>query len=624
MQNKNLLRVKEKVKTLPLKPGVYIMLDISGKVIYVGKSKQLKNRVSQYFQDSQSHTQKTINMVSEIYDFDYIVAENEFEALLLECSLIKRHMPKYNILLKDGKGFPFIRVDLNDPYPQFTMEGRMKNDGARYFGPYGGRQRTAKIIEALQDAFFLPDCGRIFPRDIGKDRPCLRYHMKKCDAPCNGSISEQQYREMINQAVSTLEGKYEQVLRNIRSEMEQAADQLLFEKAASLRDRYNAISSLGQRQNVVSSFRADTDVVGYYDGPRKAIAILHYFDGVLLDKEVSLVDSYFEDSSAEVIDAYVTQYYSGRTVVPRFILLPVDIENRINLENMLTAEVGRKVSILVPRRGERVQMVRLAEENAKEEAERVATREDRRENNMRLLQKALGLGDMPRRVEAYDVSNLSGSDVVAAMTVFENGVPYKKGYRRFNIRDVEGQDDYASMREVLIRRLNRYIEGDERFSQKPDLMLIDGGEAHAKVAADLVRSFGLDIPIFGMVKDSRHRTRALVSPDGEEIGIDNPPQLFSLVGRIQEETHRFAIEFNRSKRKKRVSRSELDKIKGVGPARRGALLKRFRSIKAIKAATVEELAEVVPTDVAKSIREYFDGQSGGLQDTDGYHKGDGK
>ena len=607
MDNQTLLRVKEKVKTLPLKPGVYIMLDRSGKVIYVGKSKLLKNRVSQYFQDSQSHTQKTINMVSEIHDFDYIVAESEFEALLLECSLIKRHMPKYNILLKDGKGFPFIRVDMDEPYPQFSMESRMKNDGARYFGTYGGRQRTAKIIEALQDAFFLPDCGRVFPRDIGKGRPCLRYHMKKCNAPCNGSIDEEQYCEMVSQAVSTLEGKYEQVLKNIRDEMEQAAEGLLFEKAAELRDRYNAISALGQRQNVVSSFRADTDVVGYYDGPRKAVAILHYFDGLLLDKEVTLAASYFEDRGSEVVDAYVTQYDSGRTAIPRYILLPVDIENRKSLEDMLSDEAGRKVNILVPRRGERVQMVNLANENAKVEAERVTTREDRWKNSLRLLQNALGLEELPSRIEAYDVSNFSGSDVVAAMTVFEGGAPLKKDYRRFNIKDVEGQDDYASMKEVLIRRLSRYIEGDDKFSKKPDLLLIDGGEVHAKVAADVVEDFGLMIPVYGMVKDKRHRTRALVSPDGSEIGIDSPPQLFSLIGKIQEETHRFAIEFNRSNRRRRVSGSELDKIKGVGPARRAALLKSFRSVKAIRAANVDELAEVVPENIARSIREYFDG-----------------
>ena len=624
MEHQTFLRVKEKVKTLPLKPGVYLMLDRSGKVIYVGKAKQLKNRVSQYFQDSQSHTQKTINMVSGIYDFDYIVAESEFEALLLECSLIKRHMPKYNILLKDGKGFPFIRVDISEPYPQFTMESRMKDDGARYFGPYGGRQRTAKIIEALQDAFFLPDCGRIFPRDIGKDRPCLRYHMKKCNAPCNDSISEQQYRELISQAVSTLDGKYEQVLKDIRGEMERTAEELKFEKAASLRDRYNAISSLGQRQNVVSNFRADTDVVGYYNGPRKAIAILHYFDGVLLDKEVSLIDSYFEDTASEVIDAYITQYYSGRTAIARYILLPVDIENRESLADLLSAESERKVSILVPRRGEKVNMVRLAEKNAREEAERVATREDRRKNNLQLLQNALRLEHLPRRIEAYDVSNLSGSDIVAGMTVFVDGAPYKKDYRRFNIKEVEEQDDYASMKEVLTRRLARYIEGDERFSNKPDLLLIDGGDVHAKVAADVIGDFGLTIPVYGMVKDNRHRTRALVSPDGGEIGIDKPPQLFSLIGRIQEETHRFAIEFNRSKRKKRVSRSELDKINGVGPARRGALLKKFRSVSAIKAATVEELTEVVPKSIAELIREYFDGQFSGPEGKEDHHKGEKK
>ncbi|MGI6578429.1 MAG: excinuclease ABC subunit UvrC [Eubacteriales bacterium] len=605
MENQTFIRVKEKVKSLPLEPGVYIMLDASGKVIYVGKAKQLKNRVSQYFQDSQGHSQKTRNMVSQIHDFDYIVAASEFEALVLECSLIKRHMPKYNILLKDGKGYPFIRINLKEPYPRFTMEPKLKSDGAKYFGPYGGRHTTAKIIEALQDAFLLPDCERSFPRDIGKERPCLRYHMKKCIAPCKESTDHEGFLELVTQAVSLLEGKYENVLKEIRSEMEQAAEELLFEKAAALRDRYNAISRLGQRQNVVSSFKADTDVVGYYDGPRKAIAILHYIDGMLLEKDVTLVDNFVEDNASDMIDAYITQFYSGRSALPRFILLPVDIENRESLEKLLSDAAGRKVEIAVPQRGKKLDMVRLAEKNAQEEAERLATRKDRRERNLRILQKALGLEEMPRRIEAYDISNLAGSDIVASMTVFEDGAPLKKGYRRFKIKATQGQDDYGSMREVLTRRFRRLLEGDEKFGKKPDLLLVDGGAQHAKIAAGVISEAGLSIPVYGMVKDGRHRTRALVLPNGSEVGITEVPQLFSMIGKIQEETHRFAIEYNRSMRKRRVSGSELDKIEGVGPVRKKALLKKFRSIKAIKSASVEELAEVVPISTAESIRRYF-------------------
>lgn len=616
MENQAYMRIKEKVKSLPLKPGVYIMLDKSGKVIYVGKAKQLKNRVSQYFQDSQGHSQKTRNMVSRIHDFDYIIAESEFEALVLECSLIKRHMPKYNILLKDGKGYPFIRINLKEQYPRFTMDPKLKNDGAKYFGPYGGRYTTARIIEALQDAFLLPDCERRFPRDIGKERPCLRYHMKKCIAPCKETTSQEDYRQLVSQAVLLLEGKYESVLKEIRSEMEKAADELLFEKAAALRDRYNAISRLGQRQNVVSSFRADTDVVGYYDGPRKAIAILHYIDGMLLEKDVALVDNYVEESASDIIDAYITQYYSGRSALPRFILLPTDIENRESLEKMLSDAAGRKVEIAVPQRGKKLDMVRLAEKNAQEEAERIATRKDRSESSLKALQKALGLDEMPRRIEAYDISNLAGTDIVASMTVFEDGSPLKKGYRRFRIKAVEGQDDYASVREVLTRRFRRLLDGDEKFGEKPDLLFVDGGVQHARIAAEVISGAGLTVPVYGMVKDGRHRTRALVAPDGREVGISEVPQLFSMIGKIQEETHRFAIEYNRSMRKKRLSGSELDKIEGVGPARRKALLKKFRSIKAIKSATLEELTEVVPKNIAESIRKYFDSGQGSPAGTD--------
>jgi len=610
MEELTLARIKEKVKSLPFKPGVYIMLDKDGGVIYVGKAKQLKNRVSQYFQDSQNHTQKTRNMVSQVNDFDFIVADSELEALVLECSLIKRHMPKYNILLKDAKGYPFIRVDLKDPFPRFTMEPKMKNDGARYFGPYGGRNTTRKIIDALLAAFRLPTCERKFPRDIGKERPCLSYHMGICLAPCNGSLGEEKHREMILQAVSLLEGKYDQVLDEIKEEMEQAAEDLRFEEAASLRDRCNAISQLGQRQKVVSGVMADTDVVGFYDGAKKAIAILHYINGVLLDKDVEIIDPSVEGSSAEIIDAFVTQNYAGRSALPRYILLPEEIENAESLALMLSENAERRVEISVPKRGKKLELIRLAEKNAREEAERITTRSDRNERNLRLLQNALGMDNTPHRIEAYDISNLSGSDIVASMTVFEGGVPLKKDYRRFKVRTTSGQDDYGSMREVLGRRFSRLIEGDEKFSEAPDLLLIDGGEVHAKTAAEMLEAFGLQIPVFGMVKDGRHRTRALVSPDGSEIGITSIPQLFAMIGRIQEETHRFAIEYNRSLRKKRLQGSELDKIEGVGPARRNALLRQFKSIKNIKNAEVSELAAVVPRSTAEVIRKYFDERNG--------------
>ena len=617
MDENSQTRIKEKVKSLPFRPGVYIMLDQDGGVIYVGKAKQLKNRVSQYFQDSQSHTQKTRNMVSHVYDFDFIVADSELEALVLECSLIKRHMPKYNILLKDDKGYPFIRVNLKDAFPRFTLEPKMKNDGARYFGPYGGRNMTHKIIETLIGAFRLPDCTRKFPRDIGKGRPCLNRHMGKCLAPCAGMLSEEEHRALILQAVSLLEGKYDQVLRDIREEMEREAEALRFEKAASLRDRYNAVSRLGERQKVVGGMTADTDVVGFYDGAKKTIAVLHYIGGDLADKDAELIDDSVEGSAAEIIDAYITQYYVGRSALPRFILLPEETESRESLGRLLSEAAERKVELTVPQRGAKLDLIRLAEKNAREEAERLTTRSDRNERILGLLAKSLGLVDAPGRIEAFDISNLAGSDIVASMTVFEGGMPLKKDYRRFKIETTSGQDDYGSMREVLTRRLRRALENDEKFSKLPDLMLIDGGETHAKTVEDVAKALGFEIPVFGMVKDGRHRTRALVAPDGREIGIAATPQLFAFIGRIQEETHRFAIEYNRSLRKKRMAGSELDKIEGVGPSRRKELLKHFKSVKNIKNATREELAAVVPGNVAETIAHYFAGA--GPEEKNGDH-----
>ncbi len=605
VDEQTLKRIKEKVLSLPYKPGVYIMLDKSGEVIYVGKAKQLKNRVSQYFQDSQNHTKKTKNMVSNVNDFNYIVADSEFEALVLECSLIKRHQPKYNILLKDGKGYPFIRIDLKQPFPKFEMDSKLKNDGARYFGPYGGRYTTKQVIDALGEVFHLPDCDRKFPRDIGKERPCLNFHMGRCYAPCAGKLSEEEHRDLVLRAVKLLEGKFEEVSKETYAEMEKAAEELRFEKAAALRDRYNAIIQLGKRQKVVSGTMADTDIVGAFFGAKRAIAVLHYIDGALLDKDVELIEQSVEEDVSSVLDAYLTQYYVGRPALPRQILLPCDIDNRESLEEMLSRAAERKVSIVVPKRGEKLELVKLAEKNAREEAERVTTRQDRNERNLILFQKALGMEKLPQRIEAYDISNLSGSDIVASMTVFKGGAPYRKGYRRFKIEGTDGQDDYGSMREVITRRFKRYLDGDEKFSEMPDILLIDGGDIHAKIALNAAKVLGIDLPVFGMVKDGRHRTRALQAPDGREIAISTNPQLFAFVGRIQEETHRFAIEYNRQLRKKRVYGSELDKIEGVGKARRAALIKHFGSVKRIREAGEDEIAAAVPKGVAAKVYAYF-------------------
>ena len=598
--------LKEKAHSLPRKPGVYIMQDRDSTVIYVGKAKALKNRVSQYFADLASHTEKTRAMVSQIHHFDVIIADSEFEALVLECALIKRHQPKYNILLKDDKGYPYIRLTGKEAYPRFSIAGRVAEDGARYFGPYGSRGSTQNIIDAILLALKLPSCHRKFPRDVGKERPCLNHHMGNCDGWCRPCMTGQAYRERIGQAVRLLEGKFDEVGEELQAEMEQAAEALRFEQAAELRDRYRAIELLGKRQKVVAGAMADTDVVGFFRGEVKScLAVLHFMDGELAGKDVELFETPMEEEQEEIISALVQQRYGGRGNLPRNILLPCDLEDDVALMRMLSESAGRRVELITPRRGAKMDLIRLANTNAREEAERVTTREERQSKLMEALGHMLGLDRTPRRVEAYDISNTGNTNIVASMTVFVDGRPLKRDYRHFKLKDMTHADDYGAMEQVLDRRFRRYLDGDEKFGALPDLLLIDGGATHAGVALRVLTQQELSIPVFGMVKDDRHRTRALVTPEGCEIGIQQIPAVFALVGRIQEETHRFAIEFQRLQQSRQVKSSVLDQIPGVGEKRRVELLKRFKSVKAIQAASPEQLEEVVPRNVARTIYGFF-------------------
>ena len=636
--------LKDKAHALPLRPGVYIMQDRQNVVIYVGKAKALKNRVSQYFADLAAHSEKTRAMVSQIDHFDVIVADSEFEALVLESSLIKRHQPRYNILLKDDKGYPYIRLDVKSEYPRFTVVSRVEEDDARYFGPYGGRGATFEIVDALRAALRLPTCNRQFPRDIGKARPCLNYHMGKCDGYClaemdpgtdletaedsggkpaslpEGSTAGQhrfpsqtnaaRYREAIEQAVRLLEGKFKEVGEELTAEMSLAAEELRFEKAAELRDRYRAIELLGKRQKVVAGSLADTDVVGFFRGTAKScFVVLHYMDGELAAKDWDLMDSPMESDEAEVVSALLEQYYGPRGHLPKQILLPCEIEDEVPLTRMLSERLGRRVNLVTPQRGAKMDLIKLANTNAAEEVARWTTKEERQSKLLELLQKLLGLSAPPMRIESYDISNQGADDIVASMVVYQNAKPLKRDYRRFKLKDMDAPDDYASMEQVLTRRFRRYLEEDEKFSGTPDLLLIDGGENHARVAVGVLEDMGLSIPVFGMVKDDRHRTRALVTPEGQEIGIQHNQAIFSLIGQIQEETHRFAIEFHRQQQSKRVKGSVLDKIPGVGEKRRSELLKQFKSVKNIKAATLAQLEEAVPKSTAKAVYEYFQGNS---------------
>ena len=598
--------LKEKAHALPLKPGVYIMQDARNEVIYVGKAKALKNRVSQYFADLASHTEKTRAMVSQIDHFDVIIADSEFEALVLENSLIKRHQPRYNILLKDDKGYPYIRLTVKDPYPRFSLANKAAEDGARYFGPYGSRGSTQGIIDALRLALKLPSCSKKFPRDIGKERPCLNYHLGQCDGYCRPEMDQGRYREAVEQAIRLLEGKFKEVGEELQAEMERAAEELRFEKAAELRDRYRAIELLGKRQKVVAGSLADTDVVGFHRGEAKScFVVLHYVDGELAAKDWDLIETPMEADEAENISALVRQYYAGRGRLPRQILLPCELEDEAPLARMLSEAAEYRVNLVNPQRGAKMDLIRLANKNAMEEVERWTTREERQSRLLELLGRLLSLEGAPKRIESYDISNTGADDIVASMVVYVNARPLKRDYRHFKLKDMQGPDDYASMEQVLTRRFRRYLDGDEKFGDLPDLLLIDGGENHARVAVRVLEECGLTIPVFGMVKDDRHRTRALITPEGREIGIQGNPSVFSFIGQIQEETHRFAIEFNRLQRKSRVQGSVLDKIPGVGEKRRAELLKHFKSVKNIRAASLAELEETVDRRTARAVFAFF-------------------
>ena len=595
--------LRDKALSLPYEPGVYLMSDRHGKIIYVGKAKKLKNRVSQYFQDSASHTAKTRMMVSQIDSFDTIVARSEFEALVLECSLIKRHMPKYNILLKDDKGYPYLRVDQREEYPVMTMVSRVQDDGAEYFGPFGGRSVTQHVMDAIRLSMKLPGSHKKFPRDIGRERPCLNYHMNNCDGWCQPSRSPERYRETMRQAVLLLRGNYQEVAREIEAQMQAAAEELRFEQAAELRDRLRSIEALSQKQLVTAGTMAHTDVVGFYQSEAKAcFTVLHYVGGSLLDKDYQILPP--GDSPEEAISSLVKQYYLAKQGAVKEILLPVPMEDSELFEQLLSENGGRRVRIRVPQRGDGVRLVELANKNAREEAERVTSREERLQGALGLLR---GLLDVPSlaRIEAYDISNLAGADIVASMTVFSDGQPLKRDYKHFKLRDLADQDDYASMRQVIQRRFTHYLAGDAGFDQRPDALFIDGGSVHAGVVEQQLAEMGLSIPVFGMVKDNRHRTRAMVRPDGREIGISAQPAVFALVGRIQEETHRFAITYNRTLRSRRMQGSELDAIPGIGPKRRADLLKAFKSMKQIRAATEAQLRAVLPAQAARAVYEHY-------------------
>ena len=595
--------LREKASNLPALPGVYIMKDKQGGVLHVGKAARLKNRVGSYFHGTRDA--KTEVMVSKVADFDVIIVDSEFEALVLENSLIKHHMPRYNIRLRDDKGYPYIQIDTKSEYPSLKIVSKPMSDGKLYLGPYGGRSVTREAIDAVSAALKLPTCGKDLRRIAGKERPCLNHHIGACIAYCRSADLVGEYNETVREAIDVFQGRTEGLIEKLAREMDEAAENLSFELAAEKRDRIRAVQLLEQKQLVIAGAMADTDVIGFFRGPAKScFTVLHYIGGKLISKDDELFESPIEDDP-DAMSGIVRQYYEKRGFLPKTIHLPVQASDRELLEKLFSEKAGYRVYITTPRRGDRAKQVETANINAREEVERSTTYDEKVLKTHEWLQHALKLKAVPERIEAFDVSNTGASDAVASMSVFVKGRPLKAGFRRFKIKATQGQDDYKSMAEAVSRRLERYLGGDEKFSPLPDILLIDGGAGHAATVQGVLDEKGVNLPVFGMVKDERHRTRGLVSPDGYEIGLSANPAVFALVGTVQEQTHKYAVEYHRDLRSKGSYKSKLDMIEGVGEKRRNALLKSFGSIKAIKAATLEELSKVVPKNVAEKVYEHF-------------------
>ncbi len=603
--------IKEKLNKLPQKPGVYMMKDAGGRIVYVGKAKILRNRVRQYFQSSANHSVKTQVMVSKIADLDYIICDSEMEALVLESNLIKENKPRYNILLKDDKHYPYIKITFNEEYPRMLFVRRIENDGAKYFGPYPGGYSIKETMKLLKDIFLIPHCSKQFPRDLKKDRPCLYYAMGRCSAPCQGNTSKSEYRKIFKSIAAFLEGKDEEVIRSLEEEMKEASQKLEFERAALLRDRMLSVQKLGQEQKVITDSAGDIDVIAAAAEDSLCSAEVFYIRGGRLIGRDSfdLSDSISLDSS-QLLSEFVPHFYSRNNFVPKTILLSHAIEDAKNIEAYLTEKAGRRVYIKVPVRGDNKKTVDMAYNNALKNIVNYKTKKVQEKlisDAVTSLAASLGLEVIPDRIESYDISHISGSDSVASMIVFENGKSARKEYRRFKIKTVEGANDTASLREVLLRRFTHEDrERDGKFSSLPDLILLDGGKGQLSTIKEIFDELGIDIPVFGMVKDDRHRTRALLSQDGE-VSLSPFSSVFRLVENIQNEVHRFAIEYHRKLHRKNTIESELEKIEGIGKNKRIALLKHFKSIGKIKTTSIDELCDVkgISKRNAEDIYNYF-------------------
>lgn len=591
MQEK-LAQLRAKAMKLPLHPGVYIMKDKRGEIIYIGKAKALKNRVSQYFASQNRHDTKVLRMVEHVEDFDYILTDSEFEALILECSLIKQHKPKYNIKLKDDKGYSYIQVSRGD-WPRISAVKQMTDADADYIGPYMSSFTVKQSVDEACKIFKLPTCSRVFPRDIGKGRPCLNHSIGQCAAPCSGRISQREYKESVDSALHFLKGDSAEQVKAMQAQMEAAAESLDFEKAARFRDRIRAVERIQNKQKVFAATVKEQDIMALYCGTSGAcFEIFRFRKGKLEDREYFLLAEINDpaDARREIIG----QYYSMRNDIPPRITLDGKAADCELLSQWLSEKAGRKVQITVPQKGEQRKLVQMCASNAYEHFAQGTGKPGKETALLEELALLLGLPERPGYIEAYDISHTAGADNVGAMVVFREAKPYKAAYKRFMIKGFSGQDDYASMREVLERRFARYLEEretDEGFGKRPDLILLDGGQGQVSAVQPVLQKYGLDIPLFGMVKDNKHRTRAIAA-NHAEIAIQSSRQVFTLISQIQDEVHRFAIAYHHKKHSKKALASELLAVEGVGPARAKALLAHFKDIRGIKNATLQELQEV--------------------------------
>ena len=603
--------IQEELKKLPKSPGVYLMHDKKDEIIYVGKAVNLYNRVHQYFQSSRGKTAKILKMVSLIDHFEYIVTDSELEALVLENNLIKENRPRYNTLLRDDKTYPYIKVTVKERFPRIFMTRKLLKDKAKYFGPFSSAGAVRDTLELMHKIFRIRDCSRVLPKDIGKERPCLNYHIHQCGAPCQGFISEEEYRKNVDAALGFLNGKFDPVLDRIRGEMMKASDALEFERAAELRDLLNSVEHIAQRQKITSEGMEDRDLIALSRDDREAVIQVFFVrEGRIVGREHHYLRIAVEDEDAELLESFVKQFYAGTPFLPREIWLQETLPDEALLAAWLSEKRGSKVRIVVPKKGEKEKLMELAERNAsmilEKDHERLRMDEVRSTGAVREIESLTGLSNLVR-MEAYDISNISGVESVGSMVVYENGKPKRSDYRKFRIRTVTGPNDYASMREVLTRRLTHSLEQkDDHFLKLPDLIMMDGGRGQVNIALGVLAELGLKIPVCGMVKDDRHRTRALWYQGGE-VPIDQHSEGFHLITRIQDEAHRFAIEYHRSLRSKDQVRSLLDGIPGIGPARRKALLRQFGGVEGIRAAGREELAAVPEMNAAAaaSVYEFF-------------------